>query len=179
MGFGGSAGAGRGAEGRVGATLLSSASRDSVLLLNGGEWAYLNLRRSKECAIADRSVLRIGRATSEPYDAQSAIPRHEVVSASHLEIFLGDFSGSQQKKPAGYSQAELQSTIYRMKVSLQILEQKSLSLNGKINHLKKSSSNDPVQQLQTDMIVDMYQIVREMQVFLNPLLNLYPSNPFE
>jgi hypothetical protein len=92
---------------------------------------------------------------------------------------MATFPSSQQKKPTGYSQAELQSTISRMKVSLQIVEQKSLSLNGKINHLKKSSSNDPLQQLQTDTIVDMYQIVREMQVFLNPLLALYPSNPFE
>jgi hypothetical protein len=99
--------------------------------------------------------------------------------ASHSEISMATFPSSQQKKPTAYSQAELQSTISRMKVSLQIIEQKSLSLNGKINHLKKSSSNDPVQQLQTDTIVDIYQIVREMQVFLNPLLNLYPSNPFE
>jgi hypothetical protein len=66
-----------------------------------------------------------------------------------------------------------------MQASLQILEQKNLSLNGKINHLKRSSSNDLLQQLHTDTIIDMYQIVREMQVFLNPLLNLYPSNPFE
>ena len=46
-------------------------------------------------------------------------------------------------------------------------------------HLKKSSSQDPLQQLQTDTIIDMYQIVREMQVFLDPLLLLYPANPFE
>ena len=64
-------------------------------------------------------------------------------------------------------------------MSLQIVQQKSLTLNGKINHLKKSSSNDPLQQLQTDTIIDMYQIVREMQVFLDPLLLLYPANPFE
>jgi hypothetical protein len=90
------------------------------------------------------------------------------------------FPTSQQKKPTGYSSpAELQNAIQRMKISLQIVQQKSLSLNGKINHLKRSSSNDPVQQLQTDTIIDMYQIVREMQVFLDPLLNLYPSNPFE
>ena len=79
---------------------------------------------------------------------------------------MATFPSSLQKKPTGYSQAELQSTISRMKISLQIVEQKSLSLNGKINHLKKSSSNDPLQQLQTDTIVDMYQIVRGMRVFL-------------
>jgi hypothetical protein len=93
---------------------------------------------------------------------------------------MGTFPTSQQKKPTGYSsQAELQSAIQKMKISLQIVQQKSLSLNGKINHLKKSSSNDPLQQLQTDTIIDMYQIVREMQVFLDPLLLLYPANPFE
>ncbi|MCW6506602.1 hypothetical protein [Lichenifustis flavocetrariae] len=92
---------------------------------------------------------------------------------------MGSFPTSQQKKPNGYSQAELQNTIHKIRVSLQIIEQKNLSLNGKINHLKKSPSSDPIQQLQTDTIVDMYQIVREMQVFLNPLLSLYPANPFE
>ena len=92
---------------------------------------------------------------------------------------MGTFPSSQQKKSSGYSQAELPGVIHRMQLSLQILKQKQLSLNGKINHLKSSSSNDPVQQLQTDTIIDMYQIVREMQVFLDPLLSLYPANPFE
>ena len=92
---------------------------------------------------------------------------------------MGTFPTSQQKTPTGLSQGQLQSTIQRMKANLKTIEQKHLSLNGKINHLKKSSSTDPLQQLQTDTIIDMYEIVKEMNLFLNPLLALYPSNPFE
>jgi hypothetical protein len=40
---------------------------------------------------------------------------------------MGTFPAPQQKKPTGYSsQAELQSAIQKMKISLQIVQQKAL-----------------------------------------------------
>ena len=53
-----------------------------------------------------------------------------------------------------------------------------LSLYGKVSKLRMTKSDDPIQQLQSDILSDMYDVVREMQVMLNPLLLTLPNLPY-
>ena len=49
-----------------------------------------------------------------------------------------------------------------------------LTLYGKVLKLRTLKSADPIQQLQSDIISDMYDVVRELQVMLNPILLTLP-----
>lgn len=53
-----------------------------------------------------------------------------------------------------------------------------LTLYGKVLSLRKTKSDDPIQQLQSDIISDMYDVVRELQVMLNPILLTLPNLPY-
>ncbi len=53
-----------------------------------------------------------------------------------------------------------------------------LTLYGKVLKLRQMNSSDPLQQLQSDIISDMYDVVREMQVMLNPILLTLPNLPY-
>ena len=49
-----------------------------------------------------------------------------------------------------------------------------LTLYGKVLKLRQTHSADPIQQLQSDIISDMYDVVRELQVMLDPILLTLP-----
>ncbi len=50
-----------------------------------------------------------------------------------------------------------------------------LTLYGKVLKLRGTKSDDPVQQLQSDILSDMYDVVRELQVMMNPILLSLPQ----
>ena len=49
-----------------------------------------------------------------------------------------------------------------------------LTLYGKVLKLRTMKSDDPLQQLQSDILSEMYDVVRETQVLLNPILLILP-----
>jgi hypothetical protein len=79
---------------------------------------------------------------------------------------------SSQTKVAPLSQANLRATI---QAAIARAPKRNLSLHGKVLKLRQTKSNDPVQQLQSDIISDLYDAVRELQVMLNPLLLQLPD----
>ena len=50
-----------------------------------------------------------------------------------------------------------------------------MSLSGKIAELRRGRSTDPVQQLQTDAIVELYDAVRQIQEAIWPMLAVIPD----
>jgi predicted metal-dependent peptidase len=50
-----------------------------------------------------------------------------------------------------------------------------LTLSGKIAELKRSRSSDPVQQLQTEAIVELYDAVKQIQEAIWPMLAIIPD----
>ena len=50
-----------------------------------------------------------------------------------------------------------------------------LSLSGKIAELRRSRSDDRVQQLQTEAIVELYDAVRQIQLAIWPMLAVIPD----
>lgn len=53
-----------------------------------------------------------------------------------------------------------------------------LTLYGKVLKLRGMKSDDPLQQLQSDILSDMYDTVRELQVLLDPILLTLPNLPY-
>jgi hypothetical protein len=51
----------------------------------------------------------------------------------------------------------------------------SLSLRGKVNWLRQHRSDDPLQQMQSDAIAELYDAVRQIQEALWPMLLLIPD----
>lgn len=49
------------------------------------------------------------------------------------------------------------------------------SLSSKIRWLESHKSNDPIQQMQTDAIVDLYAAVKQIQEQIWPMLALVPD----
>ncbi len=74
---------------------------------------------------------------------------------------------SQERKPTGYTQAQLHARV-------QNLVTRSMSLKHTISRLQRSPSDDPIQQLQTNAIIGIYEAVKEIQI-LDPLTALLPS----
>ena len=50
-----------------------------------------------------------------------------------------------------------------------------LTLSGKIAELRRSRSADPVQQLQSEAIVELYDAVRQIQLAIWPMLAVIPD----
>lgn len=50
-----------------------------------------------------------------------------------------------------------------------------LSLGSKIQQLRSSRSPDRLQQLQTEAIVELYDVVKQIQESLTPLIGLIPD----
>ena len=49
------------------------------------------------------------------------------------------------------------------------------TLSSKIRWLQSHKSNDPLQQMQTDAIVDLYEAVKQIQLAIWPMLALIPD----
>jgi hypothetical protein len=45
----------------------------------------------------------------------------------------------------------------------------------KVDKLRQMRSADPIQQLQSDIISDLYDAVRELQIWVDPLILLLPD----
>jgi hypothetical protein len=61
------------------------------------------------------------------------------------------------------------------KLSLASTKLTGLSLPGKIQELKRSRSSDPVQQLQTEAIIELYDAVKQIQEAIWPILLIIPD----
>ena len=50
-----------------------------------------------------------------------------------------------------------------------------LSMKMKVEKLRLTRSDDPIQQLQSDIIGDFYDAIRDLQVKVDPLILLFPD----
>ena len=50
-----------------------------------------------------------------------------------------------------------------------------LTLPGKIQELKRNRSSDPIQQLQTEAIIELYEAVKQIQEAIWPILLIIPD----
>jgi hypothetical protein len=79
---------------------------------------------------------------------------------------------SSQTKVTPLTQAKLQAAIKAAKARVPT---RPLTLHMKVDKLRQMKSDDPIQQLQSDIISDLYDTVRELQVWVDPLLLLLPD----
>jgi hypothetical protein len=79
---------------------------------------------------------------------------------------------SSQNKVAPISQANLQSAI---KAAIARVPTRRLSMKMEVEKLRLTKSDDPIQQLQSDIISDFYDAVRVLQVMVDPLILLLPD----
>jgi hypothetical protein len=79
---------------------------------------------------------------------------------------------SSQTKVAPISQANLQSAI---KAAIARTPTRRLSMKMKVEKLRLTKSDDPIQQLQSDIISDFYDAIRDLQVMVDPLILLLPD----
>jgi len=61
------------------------------------------------------------------------------------------------------------------KLSLASTKLTGLTLSGKIQELKRNRSNDPIQQLQTEAIIELYDAVKQIQEAIWPILLVIPD----
>jgi hypothetical protein len=71
---------------------------------------------------------------------------------------------SSQTKVAPISQANLQATI---KSAMARVPAWHLTLKMKVEKLRLTNSDDAIQQLQSDIISDMYDVCRELQIMVD------------
>jgi hypothetical protein len=76
---------------------------------------------------------------------------------------------SSQNKVAPISQANPQSAIKARAPT------RRLSMKMKVEKLRLTKSDDPIQQLQSDIISDFYDAIRDLQVMVDPLILLLPD----
>ena len=50
-----------------------------------------------------------------------------------------------------------------------------LSMKMKVENLRITRSDDPIQQLHSDIIGDFYDAIRDLQVKVDPLILLFPD----
>ena len=72
--------------------------------------------------------------------------------------------------PAQFTRKEMLS-----KLSLASTKLSGLTLPGKIQELKRNRSNDPIQQLQTEAIIELYDAVKQIQEAIWPILLVIPD----
>ena len=68
-------------------------------------------------------------------------------------------------------------SISEMVVKLDVASNQlnSLSLSGKVAELRRSRSDDRIQQLQSEAIVELYDAVRQIQLAIWPMLAVIPD----
>ena len=79
---------------------------------------------------------------------------------------------SSENKVAPISQANLQAAI---KAAMARVPTRRLSMKMKVEKLRLTKSDNPIQQLQSDIISDLYDAVRDLQVMVDPLILLLPD----
>jgi hypothetical protein len=73
---------------------------------------------------------------------------------------------------APISQANPQAAI---KAAMARVPTRHLCMKMKVEKLRLTKSDDPIQQLQSDIISDLYDAVRNLQVMVDPLILLLPD----
>jgi hypothetical protein len=79
---------------------------------------------------------------------------------------------SSQTKVAPLSQENLPSAI---KAAMARVPTRHLSMKMKVEKLRLTKSGDPIQQLQSDIISDLYDTARDLQVMVDPPILLLPE----
>jgi hypothetical protein len=79
---------------------------------------------------------------------------------------------SSQSKVAPISQANLQATI---KAAMARAPVRNMTLPMKMDKLRQMKSDDPIQQLQSDILSDFYDAIKELQIMVDPRVLLYPE----
>jgi hypothetical protein len=79
--------------------------------------------------------------------------------------------------PSEHEGAAMPITINELVTKLDVASKglNALSLSGKIAELRRSRSDDRVQQLQTEAIVELYDAVRQIQLAIWPILSTFPD----
>jgi hypothetical protein len=88
------------------------------------------------------------------------------------ERFAMPRSASSENKVARISQANLQAAI---KAAMARVPTRRLSKKMKVEKLRLTKSDNPIQQLQRDIISDLYDAVRDLRVMVDPLILLLPD----
>jgi hypothetical protein len=76
---------------------------------------------------------------------------------------------SSRTKVAPISKANLQAALQAVRACVPT---RPLILHMKVDKLRQMRSDDPIQQLQSDIISDLYDMVRELQIWVDPLILL-------
>ena len=79
---------------------------------------------------------------------------------------------SSENKVAPISQANLQAAI---KAAMARVPTRRLSMKMKVEKLRLTKSDNPIPQLQSDIISHLYDAVRDLQVMVDPLILLLPD----
>ena len=75
--------------------------------------------------------------------------------------------------PLSISEVSTQATVRALSIAAEKLN--SLSLKGKVNWLRQHRSDDPLQQMQSDAIAELYDAVRQIQEAIWPMLLVIPD----
>jgi hypothetical protein len=75
--------------------------------------------------------------------------------------------------PLPISELSTQATVRALNLAAEKLN--GLSLKGKVNWLRQHRSDDPIQQMQSDAIAELYDAVRQIQEAIWPMLLLIPD----
>jgi hypothetical protein len=81
---------------------------------------------------------------------------------------------SSQTKIGSRQQVALQAKI---KAAQSTVQAQSLSLQAKMRKLRTIKTDDPLQQLQNDILRDLYEGYVQFERFMDPLLLLLPEMP--
>jgi hypothetical protein len=109
------------------------------------------------------------------FNASSAcqsLGRESILHSFRRENFPMPKFPSSQTKVAPLSQANLKAAIQAAQARAPT---RPLTLKMKVEKLRFTRSDDPIQQLQSDIISDMYDAIRELQIMVDPLILLLPD----
>jgi hypothetical protein len=79
---------------------------------------------------------------------------------------------SSQTKAGPFSQANLKAAIQAAQARVPT---RPLTLKMKVDRLRLMKSDDQIQQLQSDILSDMYDAIRELQIMVDPLILALPD----
>jgi hypothetical protein len=77
--------------------------------------------------------------------------------------------------PSSQSKVKKTSLENQIKAAMARIPHRHLTLYGKVSKLRQTISDDPIQQLQSEIISELYDAVRALQVDLFPILLTLPQ----
>ena len=80
--------------------------------------------------------------------------------------------------PSSHTKVKKVSLENQIKAAQARAPHRHLTMYGKVLKLRGMKSDDPIQQLQSDIISDLYDAVRELQVDMFPILLTLPNLPW-